>query len=557
MTSPDSAPPPPAPSDTTRPLTAGLFAELKHDLPASIVVFLVALPLCLGIALASGAPLLSGLITGIVGGIVVALASGSPLAVSGPAAGLAVVVLNAITSLGSYEAFLLAVVLAGALQIVLGALRAGIIGWYFPASVIRGLLAAIGALLILKQVPHALGIDTDYMGDTSFLGGAERNTFDEVGYALGHVSWAALIVSGLGLAILFGWDKLPASRQPKWLRAPLLVVALGIAVNALLAAVWPDGALRAEHLVQIPSGGPAALVDSLRFPDLSRIGDPAIWIAAGTLAIVASLETLLSIEAMDKLDPFKRTTPTNRELVAQGVGNIVAGAIGGLPMTAVIVRGTTNVHSGARTKASAFFHGIWLLLAVLALPALLNRIPLAALAAVLLHVGYKLSPLDLFKKMYRRGWPELLPFLATFFGILFTDLLKGVGIGMAVAIFFILKRNLETPYFLRNPERRLEDGRAFIRIELSEDVSFLNKASVIRVLQDIPKDATVEIDGSRSCFIHPDVIEVIDDFRTEARLKNIQVELIGVPKKGGHVSAPGSSTAKTVTDPPKVGSVRA
>lgn len=508
------------------------FAELRHDVPAAIVVFLVALPLCLGIALASGAPMLSGLITGIVGGVVVAWLSGSPLAVSGPAAGLAVVVLNAIDTLGSYEAFLLAVVIAGALQVGLGALRAGIIGWYFPANVIRGLLAAIGALLILKQLPHALGIDTDFMGDESFIGSDSRNTFAQLAYAASHIRWGALIVSSVGLAILFGWERIPEARRPKWLRAPLLVVALGVAINALLAMVWPEAAISAEHLVQIPTGGPAELLANLRAPDLGRISDPAVWVVAATLAIVASIETLLSIEAMDKLDPYKRTTPTNRELMAQGVGNMVAGAVGGLPMTAVIVRGSTNVQAGARTKMSAFLHGVLLLLAVIALPGVLNLIPLATLAAVLLHVGYKLSPIGLFKDMYRRGWGELLPFLATFFGILFTDLLKGVAIGMAVAIFFILKKNVETPYFLHQAQKREEGGRPFVRIELSENVSFLNKASIIHALQEIPRNATVEIDGSRSRFIHPDVIDVIYDFRTEARLKNIHVELNQIPTPG-------------------------
>jgi MFS superfamily sulfate permease-like transporter len=509
----------------------GPFSQLKHDLPASIVVFLVAVPLCLGIALASGAPLLAGLITGIVGGIVVSWASGSALAVSGPAAGLATVVLASIEGLGSYEAFLLAVVLAGAMQMVLGALRAGIIGWYFPASVIRGLLAAIGALLILKQLPHAVGLDTDFMGDEAFAGSGSRNTFEEIAFAATHLRWGALIISAAGLAILFGWDRIPEARRPKWLRAPLVVVALGVAVNALLASVSPQLAIGAEHLVQLPTGGPAELVANLRFPDFSRIAEPAIWITAATLAIVASLETLLSIEAIDKLDPYKRTTPTNRELFAQGLGNMIAGSIGGLPMTAVIVRGSTNVQSGARTRMSAFLHGVLLLLAVLVLPAILNLIPLAALAAVLLHVGYKLSPLSLFRQMYRRGASELAPFLATFFGILFTDLLRGVMLGMAVAVFFILKRNFEMPFYI-DTEQRTEAGVPYVRIELSENVSFLNKASVIKALQAIAPGTVVEIDGTRSRFIHPDVIDVIHDFRTEAKLRQIEVDLKHIPQPG-------------------------
>lgn len=512
------------------------FSQLKHDVPASIVVFLVALPLCLGIALASGAPLLAGMITGIVGGVVVAWASGSQLAVSGPAAGLAVIVLHGIESLGSYEAFLLAVVLAGAMQIGLGALRAGIIGWYFPANVIRGLLAAIGALLILKQFPHAIGLDTDYMGDESFVGADSRNTFAEIGYALTHLRFGALVVAAIGLVILFGWDRVPAAKKPKWLPAPLLVVTLGALANFVFSALAPGLVISPEHLVQLPTGGPAALLADLRFPDLARITDVAVWTTAGTLAVVASIETLLSIEAVDKIDPYKRTTPTNRELMAQGIGNMVAGAIGGIPMTAVIVRGSANVQSGARTKMSAFLHGLMLLAAVLVLPSVLNAIPLAALAAVLLHVGYKLSPVSLFKQMYARGATEFLPFLATFLGILFTDLLKGVAIGMAVAIFFILKRNFEMPFYIEK-EKHTEAGVPFVRIELSENVSFLNKAAVINALQEIAKGTVVEIDGTRARYIHPDVIDVIYDYRTEAKLRDIQVVLTEIPHPGNSLGA--------------------
>lgn len=522
--------------NTETPMSAGShvprpqpFSQLKHDGPAALVVFLVALPLCLGIALASGAPLFAGLITGIVGGIVVAWASGSPLAVSGPAAGLTVIVANGISSAGSYEAFLLAVVLAGVMQIVLGQLKAGIIGWYFPANVIRGLLAAIGAILILKQLPHALGLDTDYMGDESFIGSGSRNTFAEIAYAVSHLRWGAFLVAALGLSMLFAWDRVPAAKRPKWLPAPLIVVVLGAVVNQLLWAVAPELAIREADLVTLPTGGPAELLSNLRFPDFSRIGDSAIWTVAATLAIVASVETLLSIEAVDKLDPYKRVTPTNRELMAQGIGNITAGLIGGLPMTAVIVRGSANIQAGARTKMSAFLHGVLLLVAVAALPHVLNLIPLAALAAVLLHVGYKLSPVNLFKQMYRLGWDQFLPFLATFVAILLTDLLKGVMIGLVVAVFFILKRNFEMPYFITRQEKHADLGVPFIRIELAENVTFLNRASVIRVLQEIPENSIVKIDGSRSRYIYRDVLEVIYNFRTEAKIRKIDVELIDIP----------------------------
>lgn len=506
-------------------------SQLKHDVPASIVVFLVALPLCLGIALASGAPLFAGLISGIVGGLVVAWASGSNLSVSGPAAGLTAIIVAAIEHLG-YEAFLLSVVIAGAMQIGLGLLRAGIIGYYFPSNVIRGLLAAIGALLILKQIPHAIGLDTDFMGDEGFWGGDARNTFGEIGYALTHLRWGALAASTLGLAVLFGWERIPEARRPKWLPAPLLVVALGLAVNQLFVAVAPGLAISSEHLVALPTGGPAALLDNLRFPDFTRIADPAVWQTAAVLAIVASLETLLCLEAVDKLDPYKRVSPTNRELGAQGLGNIVAGLIGGIPMTAVVVRGSANVQSGGRTKTSAFLHGVLLLVAVLALPAVLNLVPLAALAAILIHVGYKLSPVSLFKKMFALGWEQFLPFLATFVAILLTDLLKGVAIGLAISIFFILKRSMESPYFLSRQEKHADFGVPYVRLELAEQVSFLHKASVIRALQEIAPDSFVEIDGSRSKAIDRDVLEIIYDYRTESKLKNIQVELIEIPTAG-------------------------
>lgn len=504
------------------------WSHLKHDGPSSVVVFLVALPLCLGIALASGAPLMAGLITGIVGGVVVSWASGSALAVSGPAAGLAVIVLHGIESLG-YESFLLAVVLAGGIQIGLGLLRAGIIGYYFPTTVIRGMLAGIGALLILKQLPHALGVDSDFMGDEAFWGTDHRNTFEEILYALSNVRWGAVVVAFIGLAILFGMDRIPAAKKPKLLPAPLIVVVLGIIACLVFDSFAPALSIAENHRVALPTGGPMALIESLTFPDLSGIASPAVWTTAVTIAIVASLETLLSIEAVDKLDPYKRITPTNRELMAQGLGNIVAGAIGGLPMTAVIVRGSANVQAGGRTHMSAFLHGLLLLAAVLALPTVLNIIPLAALAAVLLHVGYKLAPLSLFSKMYKLGWEFFIPFMATFVGIIATDLLKGVGLGMVVAIFFLLKRNFETPFV--DQSKTLDSaGFHFVRMELSEHVSFLNKAAVMQQLAEIPDNSIVQIDGTRSHFIYRDVLEIIADFETSAKQRNISIELIDIPQ---------------------------
>jgi MFS superfamily sulfate permease-like transporter len=506
--------------------------QLKHDAPASVVVFLVALPLCLGIALASGAPLFAGVLTGIVGGVVVSWASGSALSVSGPAAGLTAIVFAGIQSLGSYEAFLLAVVLAGVIQIVLGLLRAGIVGYYFPSNVIRGLLAAIGALLILKQVPHAVGLDTDYMGDESFQGADHRNTFAEIVHAVTHLRWGALIVAVAGLAILLLWDRIPAKKRPKWLPGPLVVVLIGTVINLLFTVVAPQLSIGPDDLVALPTGGPMLLLENLRFPDFTRIADPAIWTLAATLAIVASIETLLGVEAIDKLDAYKRVTPTDRELKAQGLGNIVAGMIGGIPLTAVVVRGSANAQAGARTKMSSFLHGLLLLVAVLVMPRMLNLIPLAALAAVLIHVGYKLSPVGLFRQMFALGWEQFLPFVATFLAILLTDLLRGVAIGLAISIFFILKRNFESPYFLSRQEKHAEAGIPYLRIELGEHVSFLHKASVIRALQGIAKGTIVEIDGSKSRFIYRDVLEIIHDFRTEAKTRDIDVRLIDIPSPG-------------------------
>ncbi len=511
--------------------------KLKHDLPSSLVVFLVALPLCLGIALASGAPLAAGLIAGIVGGLIVAPASGAALAVSGPAAGLTVIVLNGVRDLGSWEAFLMATVIGGVLQIVLGFVRAGIIAYYFPSTVIRGMLAGIGALLILKQLPHAVGLDTDFMGDEAFVGADHRNTFMEIWYAFSHMRPAAIAISVIGLAVLFGFDYLPDKMRPKLFPAPLAVVLLGLGLNQLFAAVMPTWALGAEDRVALPSGGPAALLDAFTMPDWSRALDRDVLLVGVTIAIVASIETLLCIEAIDKLDPYKRITPTDRELKAQGLGNLVSGALGGLPLTAVIVRGSANVQSGARTKASAFFHGVLLLIAVLALPTVLNLVPLAALAAILLHVGYKLAPISLFRKMYALGFEFFLPFAATFLGILLTDLLKGVGIGMVVAIFFLLKRNFETPYFVHRQQETDEAGVHYLRLELSEHVSFLNKAAVLKALMELPEGAVVEIDGSNSKFIYRDVLELIHDFRTTAKLRKIELRLVDIPdveSAGGH-----------------------
>ena len=539
LSSSESSMQPPHTDATARveePESLSPFANLRHDLPSAVVVFLVALPLCLGIAVASDAPPMAGLITGIVGGLIVAWASGSPLSVSGPAAGLTAIVAGAITDLGSYEAFLLAVFLAGLMQVGLGALKAGLIAYYFPTTVIKGLLAAIGAILILKEIPHALGVDADYLGDLDFNQADGKNTLTEIVEAvsgLGHTQLGAVIIAGVGLTILLSLMRWPHLKR-SWLPGPLLVVALGIGLNELFLLVSPDLFQGEAHRVALPVfdsiGG---IASTIRFPDFSRIGDPAIWTAAGTIAVIASIETLLCVEAIDKLDPYNRTTPTNRELGAQGLGNSIAGLIGGIPMTAVIVRGSANVQSGGRTKMSAFIHGLLLLLTVVLIPFVLNRIPYAALAAVLLHIGYKLAPVSLFKTMYKRGWDQFAPFMITFCAILFTDLLRGVLIGLAAGVFFVLKANLQTPYFMSQREVRNEQTEAgtvsHVRMELSENVSFLNKASVNQVLNELAAGSVVVIDGSNSQYIDRDVVEIIRDFERSSGRRGLEVELIEIP----------------------------
>lgn len=515
----DEGPPP------SRAVDFGLRANLKYDLPAGLVVFLVALPLCLGISLASGAPLIAGVIAGIVAGIVVTTLSGSPLSVSGPAAGLTIIVLNAIASLGSYRTFLLSVVLAGGMQVVFGFLKAGTIANYFPSAVIKGMLAAIGLVLILKQIPHALGYDADPEGDQGFFQVDEENTFSEVLKALNTVSPGAILIAVLSLAVLVAWTR-PAFKKLTIVPAPLIVVLLGIGLNALYTVAAPSLVLRSEHLVALPV--PESLADLgkyITFPDFSQIGNPKVLTVAVTLAIVASIETLLSVEAVDKLDPFKRNSAPNRELKAQGVGNMLSGLIGGLPVTAVIVRSSANVNSGARTKTSGVTHGVLLLTSVLLIPSILNRIPLACLAAVLIVTGFKLASPTLFKSVYRTGWDQFVPFVVTIVAIIFTDLLKGIGLGMIVGIFYVLRANYKTPYFYHREDHPRGEK---IRLVLSEHVSFLNKASILLTLKHLPGDSVVEIDGTKSEYIDHDVLEIIQDFKQGAVQRNIQVELKGI-----------------------------
>ena len=496
-------------------------ANLKKDLPASIVVFLVALPLCLGIALASGAPLFAGVLTGIIGGIVVSAISGSQLSVSGPAAGLTVIVFGAIASLGSYETFLLAVVLAGLIQIIFGFLKAGIIANYFPSSVIEGMLAAIGIILILKQLPHAVGFDSDFEGDESFFQADHENTFTALAAASNMISYGAVIISVLSLLIMIYWPKI---KKMSAIPAPVLVVALGI----ILTIVFQNTglALSRAQLVNIPVVNSFSEFTGLfSFPDFSQISNQAVWTVAFTIAIVASIETLLSIEAVDKIDTLKRVSPTNRELLAQGVGNMTSGMLGGLPMTSVIVRSSVNVNSGGRTKMSAIYHGFWLLLSLLFIPVLLNKIPLACLAAILLITGYKLANISLFKKMWKNGKDQFIPFVVTVLAIVFTDLLKGVAIGMLVGVFYILRTNLRNPYFFKFEEN---GGKKVIRIKLAQEVSFLNKAAIQYTLLNLPAESDVIIDGTDSMYIDRDVLEIIHNFKHNAFSKGTIVQILNI-----------------------------
>ena len=509
------------------------FKYFKNDLPAGLVVFLVALPLCLGIALASGAPLFSGIIAGIVGGIVVAFASGSSLSVSGPAAGLTVIVLNSITQLGGYEVFLLAVVLAGLIQIALGYLKAGAIAYYFPSSVIKGMLAAIGIILILKQIPHALGYDLDNEGDFDFFQADGHNTFSEILYAFNFVHPGALIIAGISLFILIMWERPFLKKYAFFNIVPgaLLVVILGVLMNEFFKINQPTLYLSSEKLVQLPVAESAtAFVNQFTLPDFSAFGNYHVYVVAITIAIIASLESLLSVEAADKLDPHKRVTPTNRELKAQGIGNVVSGLIGGLPLTAVIVRSSANINSGARTKLSAIFHGLLLLISVIGLATVLNKIPLACLAAVLLLVGYKLAKVSLFKSMYKLGWSQFLPFVITVIAIQFSDLLKGIGLGMMVSFFFILRNNYKRDYFSQTIDN---EGTEKTIISLAEDVTFLNKGSIALKLDHLPNGSSVVIDGTNSHYIDLDVLEIIHNFKEAAQLKDIKLELKNIPEFKG------------------------
>ncbi len=503
-----------------------LFANLKSDFASGLVVFLVALPLCLGIALASGAPLFSGIISGVVGGIVVGYLSQSHLSVSGPAAGLTAIVLTAITDLGSFNTFLLAGLIAGLIQLTLGFVKAGSISNYFPTNVIEGMLAGIGVIIFLKQIPHAFGYDPDFEGDLSFLQVDGQNTFSEIFSVLNHVQLGSILITLISLTILIFWTKFEFLKKLKLIPAALVAVIVSIILNEIFMQSGSSLAISKNHLVNLPV--PTSLEEFKSIiitPDFSAITNSKVWIVAVTIAVVASIETLLCIEAADRMDVQKRYTNTNIELKAQGIGNIVSSLLGGLPMTSVVVRTSANNDAGAKSKMSTIVHGLLLLVSVLAIPSLLNKIPLATLAAVLLLVGYKLANPKTIKHFWGKGKYQFVPFIATFVAVVLTDLLKGVALGMIISIVFVLKGNMKRAYNFRNEE--YSDGD-IIHIDLAQEVSFLNKAAIKTTLATIPENSKVVINATDTVYIAHDVLDLIKEFKKiRSKEGNIKVKLVG------------------------------
>jgi MFS superfamily sulfate permease-like transporter len=503
-----------------------MFKYIKNDIPASVVVFFVALPLCLGIALASGAPLFAGLISGIIGGTIVGSLSGSKIGVSGPAAGLAAIVLTAIGSLGGYENFLVAVVLGGIIQLIFGLLKAGIIGYYFPSSVIKGMLTGIGIIIILKQIPHFFGYDSDPEGDFAFFQVDGQNTFTEIINSVNNISLGATIVGIIALAILILWSNI-LSKKGKFfqvIQGPLVAVVIGIIYYYATNGSAKYG-VNTQHLVSVPVPDSLdSFLGQFSFPNFGAITNPEVWVTAFTIALVASLETLLCVEATDKLDPHKNVTPTNRELLAQGTGNIISGLIGGLPITQVIVRSSANIQSGGRTKISAIIHGLLLLISVILIPTLLNKIPLSVLAAILLIVGYKLAKPSVFKEMVQLGWKQWIPFTVTVVGIVFTDLLVGIGLGLLVGIVVILIKSFQNSHFLHIEDK--SNGKHKIKMTLAEEVTFFNKGAILKELDSLPRDTFLELDVRKTRYLDNDIIEILEDFTFKAKERNIDIKII-------------------------------
>jgi len=497
---------------------------ISQNFAPGLVVFLVALPLCLGIALASGAPPLSGIISGIIGGILVGFISNSNISVSGPAAGLTAIIVSAITELGTFELFLTAGLIAGIIQLVLGFIRAGSISNYFPNNVIEGMLAGIGIIIVLKQIPHALGFDKDYEGNqTLFEDGFNLSYFSEL---FSSVHTGAIVVTLVSMAILLTWDNVAALKKIKMLPGALVAVVAGILLNQLFIATGSSLAISAEHLVTLPVPQSAEDFKNLiTIPDFGGFANPQVWIVGATIAIVASIETLLCIEASDRLDVKRRITDTNLELKAQGIGNLISSVIGGLPMTSVVVRSSANANAGATSKMSAIIHGLLLLICVISIPFILNLIPLATLAAVLILVGYKLAKPATFMHFWHNGKYQFIPFLATVLAVVFTDLLKGVGIGLLISIIYILQGNMKRAYYLSREELNETDD---FTIKLAEEVSFLNKAAIKKTIKNVKSGSKVTIDATATSYITTDVLELIQDFaNVRAKEENITVNLVG------------------------------
>jgi MFS superfamily sulfate permease-like transporter len=499
-----------------------LFANLNSDFAAGLVVFLVALPLCLGIAMASGAPLFSGIISGVVGGIVVGYLSQSHISVSGPAAGLTAIILTAVTDFKAFDVFLLAAFLAGAIQLLLGFVKAGSISNYFPNNVIEGMLAGIGIIIILKQLPHAVGYDTDFEGDEAFFQTDGRNTFSSLLGFFDYIQLGSIVITLISLAILITWDKLSALKKLKLIPGALVAVVIGVILNEVFTVSESTLAIQKEHLVSLPI--PTSFEEFKNIiitPNFSSITNQKVWIVALTIAIVASIETLLCIEAADRMDFQKRYTNPNVELKAQGIGNMISSLLGGLPMTSVVVRTSANNNAGAKSKMAAIIHGVLLLISVLAIPSILNKIPLATLAAILLLVGYKLAKPATFRHFWHYGKYQFVPFIATLLAVVFTDLLKGVALGIVISIIFVLRGNLKRAYSFRKEE--YEDGD-IIHIDLAQEVSFLNKAAIKSTLAKVPENSKVIIDAKDTVYIAHDVLDLITEFK-EIRSKDLNIKV--------------------------------
>jgi MFS superfamily sulfate permease-like transporter len=529
------------------------------DIRSGLVVFLVALPLCLGVALASKTPIMSGIIAGVIGGIIVGTISNSRFSVSGPAAGLAGIFAAAVTDLTAYKAqnikslglnvietmdkkmveqalldqalgiLFLAVIVAGIIQILFGLLRAGFLANFFPSSAIKGMLCGIGITLIMKQIPHFFGYDEDPEGDMSFSQADHENTFTELWKAIENICHPSLIIGAIGLFILILWEFkfIKKNKVLAMIPAPLLVVTMGVLCYSFFKGLGGDWIIQNKHLVDFPNIVEKGQFNyaAFKFPDFSLLTNPQVYYYGLIIAAVATIETLLCIEAVDKLDPEKYVTNQNRELIAQGTGNVVSGLVGGIAITSVIVRSSANINAGAQSKMSTIIHGLFLLVAVVSIPFVLKMIPYSALAAILIFTGYKLAKISIFKSAFKQGWKYWVPFSATIIVMLSTDLLKGVGVGVVIAFIFILIENMQSPFKI-NYEK--VDGKMQFLIQVSQHITFLHKSVFIKTLNKIPENAHVVVDARKTKFMDRDVTELLNEFKTTAHHKNITVEYLNI-----------------------------